>query len=140
MTPLFRSAEKMAIQLQKGSLNDACRRIAEAALWTPTGTSSDIVETLAGQLQDIAERDVEFIVGQQRDPNIIRHAVHYIADVHLPPTNATSCTQWFKIVLSCLIELAVPNSVPTTTALPFFKEMRRGIEIAEADAESQNYD
>jgi hypothetical protein len=126
----------MVNRLQKGALNDACRRVAEEVLWTPTGTSADVVETLAGKLQEIAERHDEYIVGQNEDPNIITRAVNYIADVHAVPMIVSASTQWFNAVLSCLVELAVPNSVVSKTLLPFFDDIRRGIETAEADARS----
>lgn len=124
----------MTKQLQKGALNDACRRVAEQVLWTPAGTSADLVETLASKFQEIAERNDEFIIGQDEDPNIITRAVGYMADVHAVPMTTTVAMQWFDATLSCLVELAVPNSVVSRISLPFFDDLRRGIEAAEADA------
>ena len=126
----------MANRLQKGALNDACRRVAEQILWTPAGTSADLVETLAGKFQEIAERHDKFIIGQEEDPNVITRAVSYMADVHAVPMSVSRSMQWFDAVLSCLVELAVPNSVVSEGSLPFFDDVRRGIETAEADAKN----
>jgi hypothetical protein len=124
----------MANRLQKGALNDACRRVAEQVLWTPSGTSADLLETLASKFQEIAERHDEFIIGQEEDPNVITRAVSYMGDVHAVPMSSSVSTQWFDAVLSCLVELAVPNAVVSQRSLPFFDDVRRGIETAEADA------
>jgi len=124
----------MEKRLQKGALNDACRRVAEGVLWTQAGTSADLVETLAHKLQAVAEHHEYFIVEQGKDPNVITRATSYIAHVHAVPMMASESVQWFNGLLSGLIELAVPNSVVSKDLFPFFEDIRRGIETAEVDA------
>jgi hypothetical protein len=124
----------MANRLQRGALSDACRRVAEQVLWTCAGTSADLVESLAGKFQEIAERHDEFIVGKGGDPNVITRAASYMADVHAVPMNVSLSVRWLESVISYQVELTVPNPVVSNGSLPFFDDLRRGIATAEADA------
>ncbi|MBA5690640.1 hypothetical protein [Rugamonas apoptosis] len=117
----------MVQQLYKGALNDACLELAKQVLWTNNGVSSDIVETLAARFQDEVLSHVDFIVGQNRDPNILTRAVHYLVDSHaIPPMG--SDIAWFRQMLTCLVELAVPNSGLTPKGAEFLKDVQIGIE------------
>ncbi len=116
----------MAQQLYKGALNDACVELAKQVLWTANGVSNDIVETLAAKFQDEALQSVDFIVGQDRDPNILTRAIHYLADSHaIPPMG--SDVNWFRLMLSCVMELAVPNAGLTIKGAEFLTDMQVGI-------------
>lgn len=113
-------------QLYKGALNDACVELAKQVLWPSTGVSNDIVETLAAKFQDGALHHVDFIIGQGRDPNILTRAVHYLADSQAIPPMGSDIT-WFRQMLSCLIELAVPNAGLTQKGADFLKDVQVGI-------------
>lgn len=116
----------MAFQFYKGALNDACLELAKHVLVTKNGMSNDIVETLAAKFQDEALRYLDFIIGQDRDPNILTRAVHYLVDSHaIPPMG--SDISWFREMLTCLVELAVPNSGLTQKSAEFLKDVQIGI-------------
>lgn len=116
----------MGQQLYKGALNDACAELAKQVLWTPNGISNDIVETLAAKFQEEALHHVEFIIGQDRDPNILTRAVHYLVDSHAIPPMGSDIT-WFGHMLSCVVELAVPNAGLTLKGADFLKDVQVGI-------------
>lgn len=116
----------MSHQLYKGALNDACLELAKQVLWTSNGMSNDIVETLSARFQEDALRHVDFIIGQDRDPNILTRAVHYLVDSHAVPPMGSD-TNWFSHMLSCLIELAVPNAGLTLKGADFLKDVQVGI-------------
>lgn len=116
----------MTHQLYKGALNDACLEVAKQVLSTKDGLSHDIVETLAAKFQEEALEHLDFIVGQSRDPNLLTRAVCYLADSHaIPPMG--SDTAWFREMLACLVELAVPNAGLTPRGAAFLKDVQVGI-------------
>lgn len=116
----------MAHELYKGALNDACIALAKQILGTKNGLSSDIVETMAAKFQDEASYHLDFITSQDRDPNILTRAVHYLVDSHaIPPMG--SDISWFRSMLSCLIELAVPNAGLSSKGVEFLKDAQVGI-------------
>ena len=116
----------MAFQLYKGALNDACLELAKQVLVTKNGVSNDIVETLAAKFQVETLYFLDFIIGQDRDPNILTRAVHYLVDSHaIPPMG--SDISWFREMLTCLVELAVPNSGLTRKGAEFLKDVQIGI-------------
>lgn len=116
----------MTEQLYKGALNDACIALAKQVLWTSNGVSNDIVETLAARFQEEALHHFEFIIGQDRDPNMLTRAVHYLIDSHAIPPMGSDIT-WFRKMLSCLIELSVPNSGLTSKGAEFLRDLQVGI-------------
>jgi hypothetical protein len=124
----------MAFQLYKGALNDACLELARQVLVTKSGASNDIVETLAAKFQDEALHHLDFIISQGRDPNILTRAVHYLVDAHaIPPMS--SDISWFREMLTCLVELAVPNSGLTQKGAEFLTDVQIGIAASLHDAE-----
>jgi len=118
--------ENMTQQMFKGALNDACLEVAKQVLWTPEGASNDVIETLAAKFQKVALDHVDFIVGQGRDPNIITRAIHYL-EVHAIPPMGTDI-RWFKFMLNCVIEMAVPNSGLNSKQAEFLKDIQTGID------------
>lgn len=119
----------MPDKLHKGALNDACCALAREVLWKPNGASNDLVETLAAKFQDVALNHLDFVIGQGRDPNLITRAVYYL-QVHAIPPRKTDVI-WFKTMLDCVIEMAVPNSNLDDKQSEFLKDIRDGIDIAE---------
>lgn len=116
----------MAFQFYKGALNDACLELARQVLITKNGPSNDIVETLAAKFEDEALHHLDFIIGQERDPNVLTRAVHYLVDAHaIPPMG--SDISWFREMLTCLVELAVPNSGLTQQGAEFLGDVQIGI-------------
>jgi hypothetical protein len=116
----------MTDQLYKGALNDACLTLAKQVLTTKNGVSNDIVETLAAKFQDEALRHSDFIIGQDRDPNLLTRAIYYLTDAHaIPPMG--SDIGWFQQMLTCLVDLAVPNAGLTDKGAEFLKDLQVGI-------------
>lgn len=117
----------MAQPLFKGALNDACVELAKQVVWVNGETSSDIVETFALKLQEVALSHVEYVIESDRDPNLITRAIHYLAETHAIPPMSTDLV-WFREMLLCLIELAVPNSGLSPKGAQFILDLQVGIE------------
>lgn len=123
----------MTQQLYKGALNDACLNLAKCVLITDNGGSNDIVETLAARFEDEALLHLDFIVGQDRDPNLLTRAVNYLAESHAIPPMGTD-VGWFRQMLICLVELAVPNAGLTPNGATFLRDVQVGIQESLDDA------
>lgn len=113
-------------ELRKGALNDACVELAKQVLSSSKGVSSDLVETLAARFQDETLFHLEFIQGQGRDPNLLTRAVHYIGNAHAIPPFGTD-VMWFRHMMTCAVELAVPNSGLSDEGLEFLADVRDGL-------------
>jgi hypothetical protein len=112
---------------RRGALNDACREVAAQVLWTPNGTSSDIVETLAAKFELEALGYVDHFVKSGRDPNLLTSAVVYLAEAHaIPPMSSN--TTWFREMLQCLVELASPITVVSNRSSEFLTAVQIGIQ------------
>ena len=115
--------------LNTEALHAACRAVAKETLWKPAGekkTTEKEVETLAGQLYDIALGPLDFIIEQGRDPNVLVRAVRYLAHTHaIPPMR--NDTGWFIDMLEVLIELACPNTDLPRNGKAFIADLRRGL-------------
>lgn len=120
-------------QLYKGALNDACQKMAKCVLISDSGLSNDIVETLAAKFEDEALHYLDFIVGQDRDPNILTRAVNYLAESQAIPPMGTDLS-WFRQMLTCSVELAVPNAGLTSKGAAFLKDVGAGIQESLQDA------
>lgn len=116
----------MKYELQRGTLNDACLRLAKRVLWTGNETSTDIAETLAIKFEEVALFHVDFIERQQRDPNILTRAINYLAEAHAIPAMGTDL-RWLREMLACLVELAVPDSILTVQGSEFLKDIQTGV-------------
>jgi hypothetical protein len=114
--------------LRKGALNDACVQLATQVLSSSSGVSADVVETLAARYQDEALQHLEFILGQDRDPNLLTRAVHYIGDAHAIPPMGTDII-WFRSMIDFAVELAVPNAGLSDEGRPFLADVQAGIAI-----------
>jgi len=113
----------------KGVLNSACHQLAEQILRTSKGVSLDIVETLAEKFQKEALYHVDFIIGQEHDPNLLTKAIYYLIEAHAIPPMGTDVV-WFQHMLTCLVELAIPNSGLTPNGAEFLKDVRIGVTIS----------
>lgn len=125
----------MTQALRKGALNDACTDLAKRVLWSPQGASNDVIETLAAKFENEALFHLEFITGQGRDPNLLTRAILYMAEAHAIPPMGTDI-EWCRNMLSCLVELAVPNAVLSKEGSGFLVDVQVGITQSMDDADS----
>lgn len=116
----------MAIELRRGALNDACIDLAKSVFPGSMELSTDLIETLAHRYQKAALRHADYIIGRERDPNIITRAVTYLASAHAIPPMGTEVA-WFTYMLDCVIEIAVPNSRYGGDAALFLKDVGEGV-------------
>lgn len=114
-------------KLDLASLREACRKLSVAVLWRNGDQSADIVETLAERFLKECLFHVEYIQGQGRDPNMLTHAVTYLEHTHAIPPLGTD-TEWFRSMLQCLVELAVPNTGQTEESSKILDDIAIGIE------------
>lgn len=113
-------------------LFDACKEVARAVLWKNGAASSDVVETLARKYLTIAEEHQDFVRRQRESDEVIAYAVQYIAHVHAIPPSGTD-TEWFRQILSTLMEIAVPNTSLSESSARFLPCLQAGIRDSLAD-------
>lgn len=123
------------IELHRAALGEACREFADCVYPGAMEVSSDIVETFACKLEEIALGHVDFVVALGRDPNLVTRAVHYLREAHGLPGRGIDLT-WFGQMLECLVELAVPGSTYSSDALLFLSDVREGIALSIEDAQA----
>jgi hypothetical protein len=123
----------MAVELDKDALDRACLKLARTVLWKMTGVSNDVAETVATRFAETALHHVDFIVSQQRDPNILTRAILYLDVAHAIPPMATDI-RWFDSMLSCVMEFAVPNSGLSGESAAVLHDIRTGIAASLANA------
>lgn len=114
------------IKLDLTSLQESCRRLSLSVLWSQRNHSSDIVETMTNRFVDACVRYSEYIQSQGRDPNMLTRAVLYVDHTHAIPPLGTDIS-WFHSMLSCLIELAVPNTDQDAESKKFLDDVAVGI-------------
>jgi hypothetical protein len=119
--------------LDKAALDEACRKLASQVLWTGKGESRDVVETLAARFRERCEYHAEFIVGQDRDPNILVRAVRYLTQAHAIPPMGTDVL-WFDQMMQCLVELAVPNGGLSPEGAELLRDIQVGIQMSLDDS------
>ncbi len=118
--------EKMNEHLRRDELHDACAKLARIVLSGTAGVSQDIVETVAARFQGEAESFAAFVWQLGRDPNLLIRAVYYLADAHAVPTMGGDVA-WFRHMLACVVELAVPSISLSGEAADFLEDVRAGI-------------
>ncbi|MEX3905586.1 hypothetical protein [Paraburkholderia sp. BR14312] len=123
----------MSIALDKAALDEACRKLASQVLWTGKGESMDVVETLAARFRERCIYHEEFIVGQDRDPNILVRAVRYLTQVHAIPPMGTDAL-WFERMMQCLVELAVPNTGLSPEGAEVLRDIQVGVQLSLDDS------
>ena len=113
-----------------------CRSIAETTLYNfdkPKSASdvwtSEDREKLAQEYLKHARSGLE-LIGSDHDPRIVLRAVRYLAGTAIPPMRER--TEWFNEGLATLLELACPYAGTPIGGEPFFDDIRRGMEQAEA--------
>ena len=63
------------MRLDKTALRNACRDVARTTMWDTQPVDVGAIEKLADRFLAIALDHEEFVVGQNRDPNLITRAV-----------------------------------------------------------------
>jgi hypothetical protein len=91
----------------------------------------DAINSLAESFAQSAECHVDYLQGQQRDPNIVTRAIRYIEHHHRRPWGER--IYWFDATLEILIELACSNTQATITSKLFYRDLEEGIRQARAD-------
>lgn len=117
---------------RKTPLFFACQHLARQVLTDSGGLSTDVMETLAGRYNEIAETHQDYVRKQRDTDDVIEHAVRYLADVHVNPGRGTDLV-WFREALNVLIELAVPNTGLTAEAVKLLPCIQEGVSSALAD-------
>ena len=114
------------MELNSEALYAACLDVARSTLWSEPPNPSDEIDALAHRFYAIAISHSEFIADQSRDPNLLVHAIRYLAYTHaIPPMK--SDTRWFQDMLEVLVELACPNSNLPPAGKNFLREIRTGL-------------
>ncbi|CAJ0808125.1 hypothetical protein [Ralstonia holmesii] len=113
-------------------LFNACKAVAKEVLRRNGAESSDVVETLAQKFLAIAEDHQDFVRRRRESDDVIAFAVQYIAHVHAIPPSGTD-TEWFRLTLAALMEVAVPNTGLTDAAARLLPCLQEGIRDSLAD-------
>jgi hypothetical protein len=119
------------VQLDQEALNSACFSLAKSNKWARRPIDANSIENLAKRLADIASHHIEYLQGQDRDPNIVVRAIRYIEHITSYPWGDD--TGWVSNVLEALIELACPNTQSHPEFEAFYRDIEEGIREARAD-------
>lgn len=118
--------------LDNDALLAACFEVARAIRWKDNPVDEVLAKAAIELYFDTAIQYEEYLVGRDRDPNIIVRAVHYIACKHaIPPMEGD--VEAFASMLEALIELACPNTGVDDDQEQFFKDIEEGIREARED-------
>ncbi len=102
----------------------ACVRFLRVVLWRQGAASNDVVDSLAADLESIAEEHAVMAVDRRGDWTIVSRAIDYMAAKHDGPWQGKA---WFKSTLRVLMELAVPNSGLDEAGAAFLVDVQRGV-------------
>jgi hypothetical protein len=118
--------------LDHDRLRIACLEVARSIAWRGNPIDEVLAKAFAEILLKEALFHEQFLVGQERDPNIITLAVSYLAHAHAIPPMGTD-TAWFREGLSVLIELCCPNSAGRLEDERLYREIETGLASARDD-------
>jgi hypothetical protein len=124
-------------RLDETALRAAAFEVARNALWRRGPVDVGAIEELTERIVSDALGHEPYVTGRDRDPNLIVHALNFVAACGaFPPMGASA---WYSDVLLVLIELACPNAAGRPAMEPFFQEVEKGIAESRADiAECQS--
>ena len=118
------------MDLDKKLLYSACYEAARNTMFQMAPIDNAAIEKVAESFFNYSIENVEFIQGQNCDPNLLIRAVKYLAHTHaIPPFRDD--TLWFRNMLDCLVELACPNVGQTEESVSFFVDIAERIEAKE---------
>jgi hypothetical protein len=114
------------LPLNHDHLKLACLELARNIAWH----NNPITDVFTNSLADIFLKEAlfheEFLVNQERDPNIITWAVSYLAHAHaIPPMGVD--VAWFRNSLSVVVELCCPNSMGRCEDENLYRQIEIGI-------------
>jgi len=126
--------EDIKLTLDRVQLKRACFESAAQVLQKRRPIDVAEIQRLADQYFEVAADPVveEFILGQERDPNLILQIVNYLGGRHAIPPHGHD-NAWFHYMFECLVELACPNCGGTEEDEQFFREIEEGIATSRAD-------
>lgn len=120
------------MKLNRDELRDACFSVAASRLWFRSPEDVESIQLRADTFFNTALEQEQFIVEQERDPNLIVRAVRYLEHVFaVPPPNEEK--RWFHDMLCLLIELACPDTGSSRDQEMFYRDIETGLEQARAD-------
>lgn len=117
------------MDLDVSALKAACFKLAKNMMWEKRPVDLEDIQAHADNLFDETAMFVEFVSGQDRDPNMVTRAVIYLDHIHaIPPMK--NDVRWFYNMLSAIIELSCPNMFPDKECLGIFSDIETGMSIA----------
>jgi hypothetical protein len=93
-------------------------------LWRQGSASNDVVDSLAAELNSVAEEHAEWAIEQRGDWEVVSRAIDYMAATHDGPWQGRA---WFENTLRVLMELAVPNTGLDESSGAFLNDVQRGV-------------
>ena len=118
--------------LYTDALRIACTELARSMRTGQSTIDNVISDAMVDRYMKAAQEYEDFVVGQERDPNLLVHIVRYMAAVHaIPPVEGS--LNWFHNVFHVLLELACPNAGVDAMQEPFFREVQLGIQASRDD-------
>lgn len=118
--------------LDRKALHEACLDVARSIHWKKKLTDEILIDVSSKRYFDAALHYEDFIIGQERDPNIIVRAIKYIANKHAIPPMKHDLDE-FSTALEVLIELACPNTGTEPEQEQFFQDIEEGLQDARRD-------
>ena len=116
--------------LDKSALRRACYELAHDVL----GAAFRDVVVDPEQCARVAESYLtdamfhhEYLVDRGRDPNLLIAAVKFV-HIHLAMPPLADHPRWFDHMLGVVIEIACPNTSGPPESVPFYNELKRGID------------
>jgi hypothetical protein len=112
------------------ALRRACHKLADQLLFS-SAPQSDIAQhvDLAEALLQDALHHVQYLVEQQRDPNLLTTAVLYISSHHATPErDRHEAITWFSASLDVLVELICPNTPGSPEEVLLYSALEEGLE------------
>ncbi len=125
------------MKLDLPKLKRACFNVAQNTMYETKHVDVTSIESVANEFFEIAKGYEEFVVGLDRDPNLITRAVNYLAYAHTMPPMRNN-TRWFSDMLTVIIEMACPDVVVMEEGMPFYRDIEKGIEVARSYLDEQN--
>ena len=118
------------------ALRRACHKLADQVLFS-SAPQSDITQhvDLAEALLQDALHHVQYLVEQQRDPNLLTTAVLSIGSHHaMPERDRHAAVAWFSASLDVLVELICPNTPGSPEEALLYSALEEGLEELREDA------
>ena len=118
------------------ALRRACHKLADQLLPSRSPDADIARHVVLGEaMMRNALGHVDFLVAQQRDPNLLTAAVLYITNHHaMPQGDPEYAIVWFSASLDVLAELMCPNTPGTAEEAIIYAALTEGLTELRADA------